>query len=108
MNNPDSPAPVLGFETPESFRNTLEFGQFFRRLIPVLVATILLMWLIAGGILTSFGLGGVGWALGAVIAAGLGYVMYISTHSAPATSWRAPLQQRRCADRRKDWSERGR
>jgi hypothetical protein len=39
MSGSDAPAPIPGFEDPEVFANTLEFGQFFRRLIPMFVGS---------------------------------------------------------------------
>lgn len=76
MGGVDAPAPIPGFETPEVFTNTVEFSQFFRRLIPVFVAMVLLVWLVVGLVLAAAGLGGLGWLVAAALAAGLGAVLY--------------------------------
>jgi hypothetical protein len=87
MSSLDSPAPVPGFETPESFRNAVKFGQFFRRLIPLYVVTFLLAWWLTGAVLGLFGVGSVGWVLGLVVAAALACAMYVIKKKQFAGSW---------------------
>jgi len=61
----DLTRPVVGFETAETFTNTLSFAYFMRRIIPLEVMLLLLTWLILALLLGNTGLPAVGWlALG--------------------------------------------
>jgi hypothetical protein len=54
----------------ETFSNRLEFGPFFRRMIPMLVMLVAITWLILGLLMAPLGLGGLRWLLALVLALG--------------------------------------
>lgn len=69
---PDPPRAIPGFDSAETFSNRLEFGSFFRRLIPMLVMLVAITWLILGLLMAPLGLGGLRWLLALVLALGFG------------------------------------
>ena len=77
----------------ETFSNRLEFGPFFRRMIPMLVMLVAISWLILGLILASLGLGGLGWLLALVLALGFGALLYWMKKKQLTATWSSATLQ---------------
>ena len=104
----DLTRPVVGFETAETFTNTLSFAYFMRRIIPLEVMLLLLTWLILALLLGNTGLPAVGWlalGLALVFVAAMVYVKKKQFDARPGA--RRPSNSRRTVPRRR-WGRRGR
>lgn len=82
------PGTVPGFDKAETFRNQVEFGDFFRRLIPMLVMIFVVAVLMIAFILSAAKLGGVvAWGVALPVSAGICALLYQAKKKQFAASW---------------------
>jgi hypothetical protein len=72
---PDTPQPVPGFDSAETFSNRRQ-SDFFDRMIGITVMMVAGTWLTLGLVMMLLGLGGLGWLLALVLALTLGALLY--------------------------------